>query len=105
MQWLTNHPEILMYNKEVHSLKNRRPAELVNMLYDLPSRPGRRRGYKNPTNIRKAEALEALHTYWPDAKLIIGVRHPARWFESFYSYKRRKTDAGKTDTTASGLLD
>jgi hypothetical protein len=80
MQRLSNHPEILMFNKEAHSLKNGRPAELVNMLYALPNRPGKRRGYKDPTNIRKKEALDALRTYWPDAKLIIGVRHPVWWF-------------------------
>ena len=92
--WLRNHPEIVMHDYEVHSLRQGRPAELVSLLYTLPEssetvqRP--KHGYKEPNDIRSPVALHSIRQYWPNTKLILGVRHPVKWFESYYNYNSRR---------------
>jgi hypothetical protein len=108
--WLRQHPEILMHDREIHSLKNGRPAEMVSLLYALPVARGpgqllQRRGYKAPNDIRSPEALQSLRTYWPDVRLVIGVRHPVKWFESFYNYNTRQVDRGKNGSHHFGPAD
>jgi len=46
MIWISRHPEVQMFSREIHSLKNSNPAELVRLLHSL--RPGEnfKRGYK-----------------------------------------------------------
>ena len=95
-KWLRQHPEILMYDHEVRSLKHSKPAEMVRLMYDLggwepnnkTDRPIKR-GYKAPNDIR-SPALIYLHQYWPRTKLIVGVRHPVTWFESYYNFNSRQ---------------
>lgn len=95
LRWLHLHPEILMYNREISSLRKGKPAELVSLMYDLEatsssslsSYPAPKRiGYKSPIDIMSPRALDALGRYWPDAGLVVGVRHPVTWFESYYNY-------------------
>jgi hypothetical protein len=31
------------------------------------------------------KAMNAIAQYWPNTGLIVGVRHPVLWFESFYN--------------------
>ena len=66
-----------MFDKEVKALRYNRPAAMVSMMYALPAGPYKR-GYKAPNDIRTPEALEAFRKYWPNVKLIIGVRHPGK---------------------------
>ena len=83
-----------MHDYEVHSLRQGRPAELVSLLYTLPEssetvqRP--KHGYKEPNDIRSPVALHSIRQYWPNTKLILGVRHPVKWFESYYNYNSRR---------------
>jgi hypothetical protein len=44
-------------------------------------------GYKCPTEILSVKAIHALQTYWPETKLIVGIRHPILWFQSFYNFR------------------
>jgi len=90
MNWMADHEEIQMYHHEVHSLKNGLPGELVNLLYELPSGRQYKRGYKSPNDIMTIESMGAIRTYWPKTKLIIGVRHPVKWFESYYNFNTRQ---------------
>jgi len=48
--WIRQHIEVQMYEHEIHSLKNRRPAELVSLLYALPQ-GDYKRGYKAPVRV------------------------------------------------------
>jgi hypothetical protein len=84
MQWLAKHDEIQMYGHEQHI---GRPAELVSQLYTLPVGIKYKRGYKAPNDITSIRALEIFAKYWPDCKLIVGVRHPVSWFESYYNFR------------------
>jgi hypothetical protein len=90
MFWLANHQDVQMPRHEVHAMIAGRPAELVRTLYD-ELEPGYhyKRGYKAPRDITNANALTAFATYFPTTKLIIGVRHPVLWFQSFYNYRVR----------------
>jgi hypothetical protein len=90
MQWLASHPEIQMYEHELYSLAQGKPAELVSQLYALPAGSKYKRGYKAPNDIRSIEALEGIAEYWPNCKLIIGLRHPVTWLESFYNFRVRR---------------
>jgi hypothetical protein len=85
--WFRSHPEIQMQAHENHALAAGRPAELVVQLYNLM--PGRayKRGYKAPRDLIMGESLQALAKYWPKTKLIVGLRHPVLWFESFYNFR------------------
>lgn len=84
-QWIGAHDEVQMYKNEMHSLTYGNPAQMVSLLYDLPEGKGYKRGYKATDDIRAPSALKAIRNYWPETSLIIGLRHPVEWFQSFYS--------------------
>merc|ERR1712150_422456 len=46
-----------------------------------------KRGFKCPMGIRDGLGIQRLGKYSPKTKLIVGVRHPVRFFESFYNYR------------------
>ena len=47
-------------------------------------------GYKNPQDINRPRALMHFRDYFPKTKLVIGVRHPVWWFQSFYNYRIKR---------------
>jgi hypothetical protein len=53
------------------------------------------RGYKSPTDLENRRALNKLSTFFPTARLIIGIRHPIRWFESFYNFRVQNSEKKK----------
>jgi len=89
MRLVATHDEVQMYDHEVRSLRFRKPAELVSLLYALPEGDQYKRGYKAPRDIYLKPSLQALQTYWPKTKLIVGVRHPIKWFESYHNFRMR----------------
>ncbi|KAL7581545.1 hypothetical protein ACA910_022109 [Epithemia clementina (nom. ined.)] len=44
-------------------------------------------GYKGPTQLRRPHELAMFRDYWPQTKLIVGIRHPVWWFQSIYNYR------------------
>jgi hypothetical protein len=115
MHWLAGHDEVQSFRKEVWDLVGSRPDKLIRRLYqDLPS-GNYKRGYKvrscpflrifpdsvfffgsrgnccplfcdkSPGEITQGHVLDCYRTLFPKTKLIVGVRHPVRWFESLYS--------------------
>lgn len=44
-------------------------------------------GYKGPVQIHRPNELVLFRDYWPQTKLIIGLRHPVWWFQSIYNYR------------------
>jgi hypothetical protein len=125
-KWLGQHAEIVMPARETRVLSGSTGAvQMVQALYPLQQLPvvpisvpissatsgsdrdssigppvTIKRGYKNPAHILRPWALQHFETYWPTSKLIIGVRHPVLWFESFYNY-RLKRDADELPPPAS----
>lgn len=91
MHYISRHPEIQMYEYEVRSLRDGKPIEFVNLMYNLPEGSHYKRGYKAPRDVvvKSKQPLMLLDTYWPKTKLIVGLRHPVKWFESYYNYRKR----------------
>lgn len=89
LKWISKHEEVQAYPHEVNSLKDGKPAEFVRLMYELPTGKQYKRGYKAPRDIIVKASREALRKYWPKTKLIVGVRHPVLWFESWYNHQTR----------------
>ncbi len=46
-------------------------------------------GMKCPQDISSFTSLQNYASYFPQTKLIVGLRHPIKWFESFYNFQVR----------------
>lgn len=94
MHWLASHPEVQMFRNEVWELMFHKPHQLIQLLYlELP--PGHfKRGYKSPGDITQTHILEYFRTFFPKTRLIVGVRHPVRWFESLYNFRVQNLPKG-----------
>jgi hypothetical protein len=88
-RWLDAHPEILGFQPEVRSLYHRRPDELVELLYNLPLGQNYKRGYRSPRDITVGHTADYFRQFWPSTGLIVGVRHPVKWFESWINLRVR----------------
>ena len=88
-RYFEKHPEIAIPHDEIYHLKERKPAEMVRLLHRLNPRKNIKRGYKAPRDIADSRILDMYDKYWPSAKLIVGIRHPVEWFNSFYNYRLR----------------
>lgn len=89
--WLSQHPQIQMLLGEPFPLMYRKPYLLIWKLYNLLPEDQVQikyvRGYKNPLDVRCPTCMNYLGTLFPKTPLIIGLRHPVRWFESLYNFK------------------
>jgi len=74
LKWLGSHREIEMHDHELHAMQSGCPAELVSLLYALPAGRNYKRGYKAPRDIASATALHSFINYFPETKLMIGLR-------------------------------
>lgn len=83
MHWLADHPQVQMYRHELHYLGSRQPGRLVKDLYNLKEGDEYLRGYKSPHELQRIPAVKVYRKYFTRAKLIVGVRHPVRWFERY----------------------
>jgi hypothetical protein len=62
-------------------------ANLQDIIGDLSTDPKIKRGVKCPSSLKFHRTLSMLTLSPPGTKLIIGVRHPVRFLESFYNYR------------------
>ena len=100
MDWLSRHSETRVFPYEVFDLSRKKPAEMVRKLYTLEHG---KRGYKSPYDMFRLHAMDYIRTYWPRTKLIVGIRHPVLWFESWYNFR---VNAGLTGLPpATKLMD
>jgi len=89
MKWLDRHVEIATWREEVCDLYDNRPAGLISRLYqELPTNMNLRRGFKCPGHFSR-RSLRYFARYFSQTRLIVGIRHPVRWFESFYNFRVR----------------
>jgi hypothetical protein len=100
LKWIRRDPNVLTFKREIHELVNDDPGGLVERLYqnilDNPNITTSRtdnlpkaflQGFKNPEILQVPKALQHMHAYWPETKLIISVRNPLKWFRSFYNFR------------------
>lgn len=93
MHWLGgggqghSHAQLAVIQQEIMALQRNHPARILRFIMrELPE--GRLlRGYKSPNDIEDQRALNKLALHYPKTKLIIGIRHPVLWFESFYNHR------------------
>lgn len=94
MNWLRQHEQVQMWDHEVCDLNNRQPASLVRKLYtELPAGDNYLRGFKCPGHFSR-EPLRYFRQYFKHTKLIVGLRHPVKWFESYYNFRIRHPRGG-----------
>lgn len=91
-KWLDGHPQILVPQEERYDLIARDPSSLVKRMYKLYKKKalpkGYIQGYKQPKDVSFPQTVQAWNRYWPKIKLIVTVRHPVHWFESFWNFFR-----------------
>lgn len=96
LKLLSNHT-LTLENKERCDLNINDIPLLVNDLYKLKSKTSNRllakkppiTGLKCPLDISSFTSLQNYASYFYDSNLIIGLRHPIKWFESFYNFRVR----------------
>ena len=93
VEWMRTHPDLLLPADEMRAmLKGHEGAgKAITSLYPLIDArfPPQQVGYKCPADIRETTALKNLRDFFSNTKLIIGLRHPVWWFQSFYNYRVR----------------
>lgn len=85
--WLAQHSHIQTFHEELWDLVQQQPANLIRHYYNRLNIGHYQRGHKCPGEIVLPYVLDYYRKYWPRTKLIIGVRHPVRWFESLYNFR------------------
>jgi hypothetical protein len=89
MNWLSVHPEIQIFDTEVCDLNEGRPTDLVQKLYnELDTGSQYKRGFKCPGHFSR-NSVRDFRRYFRHTRIIVGLRHPVRWFESFYNFRYR----------------
>jgi len=93
LEVLDSHPEIRMPKQEfckIHAKDGDKQTKAWLRSSHSNSSSIVRYGIKCPTMIRATNAIENLAKMSSHTRLVVGVRHPLRWFESFYNYRVQK---------------
>jgi len=87
MEYLDQSPHTKVAQKEKCELGTGRQAKLVRDLYaELP--PGNfKRGIKCPRDLENEYAINKYTELLPNTNFLVGLRHPVKWFESFYNFR------------------
>lgn len=86
MDWIGEHPSLKCFPEESNDLMKSNPAGLLAKLYTLPSGTIQR-GYKSPLDLTMPHITQQIAELFPKTKLIVGIRHPIRWYESLYNFR------------------
>jgi hypothetical protein len=84
---LERHPETRMESKEWFSFFRNQARGVESMYQMVKKQGGGVMGYKNPHDIQYPSVLKFYRTHAPQAKLLVTIRHPVTWFNSFYNYR------------------
>ena len=89
---LQSHNQSIFYGNddtEISLLQKNRVRKFAK-LFSEPSHSGCKKAFKDPSILYSEVALSNLETYFPSTDFVISIRHPVRWFESFYNYRVRR---------------
>ena len=90
-QFLRTHPRFTPHlqtlENEVWALAAKDPQRLMRRLHAALPDPTKQRGYKCPGDVLGEYILDYYEKYFPDTKLLVGLRHPVWWFESLYNFR------------------
>mmetsp|Transcript_13995 Transcript_13995/g.26197 ORF Transcript_13995/g.26197 Transcript_13995/m.26197 type:complete len:402 (+) Transcript_13995:257-1462(+) len=93
---LASHPSIQETgNEEDHYFLREDNITIIHRLYEdlfLPTRNRTNRskilkGFKCPHHIQSEKVLNLMAALYTNTKMIISVRHPVLWFQSYYNYR------------------
>lgn len=87
MEYLDQSPHTKVAQKEKCELGTGRQAKLVRDLYAELPQGNFKRGIKCPRDLENEYALGKYTEYLPNTNFLVGMRHPVRWFESFYNFR------------------
>lgn len=82
---LTDNTGITKLVKDMYSDRNKR-LEVIDKNGDVFD-DSQLRGLKCPQDLSSDVSLHNYAKYFPKTKLIVGIRHPVRWFESLYNFR------------------
>jgi len=87
MKWLNMHDQIAVITKEIMALQKIHPVGIIRHVANYLPEGQYRRGYKSPSDVEDGRAMNKLGIHYPKTKLLVGLRHPVLWFESFYNHR------------------
>lgn len=92
-RWLDAHSDVISPEGEM-SVLHKYPFVACNAMYKTVKEAelrgeldGTLIGYRNPHDIQWPSTVDFFRNTCPSTKLIVIVRHPVLWFESFYNYR------------------
>jgi len=111
MKYLHAHERVQIWDYEVCDLYDHRPARLVHKLYTELGNSNQSnnnkllwRGFKCPGHFSR-QAMRYFRRYFERTKLIVGLRHPVWWFESYYNFRyRHLTARPKASSSGKGII-
>ena len=63
-------------------------SKLTKVIANLPvTSSSMKRGIKCPTSVENSKGLARLVSMNPNLKIVVGLRHPLSWFQSYYNYR------------------
>ena len=90
---LGQHPEIVMPSTEFCDVQKgdgvKRTRLIMKEMMQQSSPNALKFGIKCPNMVRNTNAIERLNEMSDDTRLIIGLRHPVLFFQSFYNFRVR----------------
>lgn len=81
------HDQIAVVDKEIMSLQKQHPVRILRFIFNQLPEGQYRRGYKSPNDIENDRVRNKLRIHYPETRLLVGLRHPVLWFESFYNHR------------------
>lgn len=87
--------ETFVHAGEVHDIARGHPENIVSTFYE-PHVTHKRTtdghkilfGLKSPEDLETEASIPMYQTYFPETKFIVSLRHPVKWFESFYNFRQ-----------------
>lgn len=68
---------------QLYGFARNQPAKVVKRLAMLPA--DKMTLHQGPLELHEPEAIGYYRQYWPEAKLMVGLRSPLQWFEALYN--------------------
>lgn len=87
MHYFSKNSEVHIHKDERCDLGSNQHARLIKDIYsDFPTGDFVR-GIKCPRDVENKLALTNYARFFPKTDMIVGIRHPVKWFESFYNHR------------------
>ena len=104
--YLNQTSETYVYDREYCMKRHEDVGDFVREYYDLHVRYNQPQypktiqfGLKCPGVFYRADDIHLYNKFFPSTKFIVGLRHPVKWFESFYNYQVYRNVSLPTNTS------